>query len=330
MKKRIIIVGLVIFLIISLLTLFLLINSVFGDTQIKLNANYNELFSKEELQAKGHVKLLSEYLTDTTIGYENRDGSKTIYFYAAPIQYTNSDLELSMIDTRLVNVKDKTIKDRGYAYTIANSDIASFFPSQLSKKNGVKLSKQIEYEIIPDIEKTIKAKIIKDKNFIGEQKMQVLYKNALDFDTQMRFYPSFLGTNCEIVFNENIPMSKFSLFLKIPDTSVRVIKESGGYLSLNWNRPGYISEIVGLIQKPLMKSINGDISYNCSLDFTQIDAQMYKIDFILDSGFLSKGTTVFISFEMRREKQPDNAIYSKLPDLKYANLNNYSVIGNSE
>ena len=33
---------------------------------------------------------------------------------------------------------------------------------------------------------------------------------------------------------------------------------------------------------------------------------------------------------MRRESQPDNSIYSKDPDLKYAFLRNYAVVGNSD
>lgn len=40
-----------------------------------------------------------------------------------------------------------------------------------------------------------------------------------------------------------------------------------------------------------------------------------------------KAGIAFLSFELRREKQPDNCLYSYLPDLQYAYLSNYSVIG---
>ena len=303
--------------------------------EIELDSNYNELFTKEELKEKGHISLISEYSTDVATAYMNKDGSKTLYIYASPIRYYSNG-QLSMIDTRLANVSD-TIKNSGYPYTIANSDIKPFFPLQLSKNKGIKIRsdmEDIEYEISPDSNKEIKSKVITRSNFIGESKMQVAYENALGSGIQMNFYPSSLGTNCEIMFNTTPKTTTFSLWLTIPDISIKVEKEPDGYLVLTKNGIGLngmaITKIVGVIQKPLLKLENGDISYNSSINFSKVDDKCYQLRFELDKNFLTKGCMAFISFEMRREKQPDTALYSGLPDLKYSYLTNYSVIGNSK
>ena len=51
--------------------------------------------------------------------------------------------------------------------------------------------------------------------------------------------------------------------------------------------------------------------------------------FSLDEMFNKVGSNVFVAFEIRREKLPDNCLYSKQPSLTHAFLSNYSVIGNS-
>lgn len=297
--------------------------------KIQLDPSYNELFSEEELAAKGHISTIPEYATYSSIGYKNEDGSKTLYVYAAPIRYTNNKGQLSIIDTRLANVTDETMKSSGYPYTIASSDIEPFFPLQLSKEQGIKIKKEIEYEIVLDTEREINAKVITDNNFIGEQKMQVSYKNIFGTGTKMNFYPCSTGANCEMIFDEETRVNKVSFLLKFSDASVKVKKEPGGYLILTKENNGD-TEIVGVIQKPLLKTQDGYISYNCSIDFSKADEKSYKIILTLDEENRKEGSTAFIAFEMRREKSPDNALYSKFPDLKYAYLSNYSVIGNSE
>ena len=111
------------------------------------------------------------------------------------------------------------------------------------------------------------------------------------------------------------------------------IPEPGGYLIISKDKIGtdgkVSTEIVGVIQKPLLKREDGSISYNCFLNFLKIDEETYIIQFDLDSVFFDKNSVAFIAFEMRREKQPDNALYSNLPNMENSYLSNYSIIGNS-
>ena len=96
--------------------------------------DYNELFSKEEVLAAGPREALPEYATDVTIGYRNPDGTKSLYVFASPIRYKNPDGQWSLIDSRIVNLRDEELRDQGYVYTIANSDVKSYFPKRRRKR----------------------------------------------------------------------------------------------------------------------------------------------------------------------------------------------------
>ena len=67
-------------------------------------------------------------------------------------------------------------------------------------------------------------------------------------------------------------------------------------------------DLLGIIQEPILKFEDMDISYHSSLEFEKIDDVTYNLKLILEKEYLEKNACAFISFEMRREKQPDNAI----------------------
>lgn len=48
--------------------------------------------TKEEAESKGHVNRLYQQETDeNTIIFQNKDGTKTMYFYDTPVKYTDED-----------------------------------------------------------------------------------------------------------------------------------------------------------------------------------------------------------------------------------------------
>ena len=83
------------------------------EVKIQLDPDYNELFSKEEVLAAGPREALPEYATDVTIGYRNPDGTKSLYVFASPIRYKNPDGQWSLIDSRIVNLRDEELRDQG-------------------------------------------------------------------------------------------------------------------------------------------------------------------------------------------------------------------------
>ncbi len=303
------------------------------EVKIQLDPDYNELFSKEEVLAAGPREALPEYATDVTIGYRNPDGTKSLYVFASPIRYKNPDGQWSLIDSRIVNLRDEELRDQGYVYTIANSDVKSYFPKKATEEAGIRINRalQMDFGFLGGKETTPRLQTRPD--FIGQEKTMLLYKGAVP-DGDAWVYPTSSGVNCELQLREKPENSEISFWFQLHDKSVRVQKSPGGYLTLVKNKTGAdgksVKDILGVIQKPLLRGPQGEVSYLNTVDAAAKGDNRYELRFRLDGNVLKEGSSVFIAFEMRREKQPDNAVYSKLPDLEHAYLRNYSVIGQSE
>ena len=118
------------------------------EVKIQLDPDYNELFSKEEVLAAGPREALPEYATDVTIGYRNPDGTKSLYVFASPIRYKNPDGQWSLIDSRIVNLRDEELRDQGYVYTIANSDVKSYFPKKATEEAGIRINRALQMDCL--------------------------------------------------------------------------------------------------------------------------------------------------------------------------------------
>ena len=295
-----------------------------GIRTITLDPDYQELFTEE--QVKAHKMHLPEYDTDTTIGYLNQDGTKSLYVYAAPIQYKSEAGGWVQIDTRLATLEDADLLAQGFAYTVASNNIVPLFPQELSQESSIRLSTETVYTFGVDTDRSIRGRVVSMDNLIGQEKNMVVYDDAFGSGTSARFYPSSLGVNAEISIDEAPSDGKLTMWLQMP-YSTELVMTNGGYLTINTLEKE--AETLGLIQKPLLKRADGSIDYNGTVTFTRLSSDYYLLEFTFDQEALNKGSTVFLSFEMRREKQPDNALYSNFPDLEYAYLRNYTVIGNS-
>lgn len=304
--------------------LWIWLSRAFGIQTIALDPDYQELFTEEQIKA--HKMHLPEYDTDTTIGYLNQDGTKSLYVYAVPIQYKNESAGWVQIDTRLATLEDADLLAQGFAYTVAANDIVPLFPQELSQESGIRLSTDIVYTFGVDTDRPVRGRVRALDNFIGQEKNMVVYDDAFGSGTSARFYPSSLGVNAEISIDEAPSDGKLTMWLQMP-YGTELVETNGGYLTINTLEKE--AETLALIQKPLLKGADGRIDYSGTVAFTRLSSDYYLLEFTFDQEALTKGSTIFLSFEMRREKQPDNALYSNFPDLEYAYLRNYAVIGNS-
>ena len=303
----------------------------FQEVQINLDPNYNELFSEDEMKQKGHISVANEYVTADSIAFYNEDRTQTIYVYANPISYFENG-SLSLIDTRICNTVDTLKKSNGYVYTVANNDIKSYYSKEYKDTNGVIVKKgKFEFEMFsPDSQAF--AQYDTRNNFIGIQKDMILYKNVVAKNSELRYYPTSLGTACEIAINDH-RTKDISLFFRTITRGVSVHKEPGGYWILTDKEkydPKNPEDVLGVIQAPLLKDAAGCISYKSGMEIVKREDNTYELKITLDGSIEPKGSILYISLEARRDKQPDNALYSKLPDLENAYLKNYSVIGSSD
>ena len=286
----------------------------------------SDYVSTDNMLNRGHVSMLPELTSEVSFGYVNKDGSKTLYVFAQPVNYMNEYMEWTPIDTDIKQVDEKRMSDMGYSYTIAASDIKPYYPKILKKDLGIKLQKNIyQFGVLSD--DNFEVELTERENFIDESRSMLVYRKAVG-GSDMYVYPSTLGTNVEIEIADSFSKNQFQLWLEIEE-GMNIVKQPGGYLTIEQEINGETNTL-GVIQKPLMKNTEGDYSYNCSIrSVKKAEGNRYTVTFSVDEAFNNTGSSVFVAFEIRREKLPDNCLYSKQPNLTHAFLNNYTVIGNS-
>ncbi len=138
----------------------------------------------------------------------------------------NRQGEYTWIDTRLANVTDEELLEDDYIYTVASNDIIPLYSAYLSDQKGIKLIDKIEYEVGVYTDKEIKNKVSAIENFLGEKKNVVSYKNG-DIYT-MYFYPSNIGTNCEIKFDAAPDTNVYDLWLRVQEASLTLRSQPDG------------------------------------------------------------------------------------------------------
>ena len=301
------------------------------EVSITLSDSYYELFTEDEWNASGHQEVIPEFVTDSSIGYRNADGTRTLYYYASPIHYFDAAGGVHTIDTRLANVADESLHQQGYWYTAADSDILPYFPGELSAASGIRLAKGSQFYIFAPAGDAVSApRYGEETTFLGEKRPALTYRSVLGDGLDLVVYPSSLGANGEVTLGRDLGDDEnVAFWITLPDPDMTLQMENGGYLTVRVPSEEGKTEILGVIQRPLIKTRDGDISFRNSLEIDSEEDGRYLVSLNLDREATRKGSTVFLSFEMRREKQPDNCLYSGYPYLEYAYLTNFSVLGNS-
>ncbi len=288
---------------------------------------YDEIISESTMKERGHISSADEYLSEISVGFNNADGSKTVYVYSQAVNYKNEYMEWTRIDTGLTEVKNQEMRDKGYIYTISASNIMPFYPAELTAEQGIRLQKNL-YQFGIDANNTSVVECTENENFTGNVRDMLVYKDAME-GADMYVYPSTLGTNVEFEITQSLSKNLIQLWIEVGD-DMQITKQPSGYLTIMQTVNGEDS-IVGVIQKPLLKGSDGTYSYESSIrSIRKTEGNRYSLTFTIDEAMNKQGTTAFIAFEVRREKQPDNCLYSKKPNQTHAFLSNYSVIGNSE
>lgn len=301
----------------------------FREELIILEDNYVDFITQEQYVKNGHLALLPEFNTDATIAYLNKDGTATLYAFAVPIRFINEKNEYVNIDTRIINVADDEYRKKGYIYKIALSDIEPYYPKCFS--NGMLIKGETSYIVKSLVKNSLPAKYIKKKNIINEEKNMIHYGKVFGEGTSLDLYPTLLGSAAEIeLLEKNDASLSFSLTL---DDGFIDINEFG-YLVINKKVAKETGElenkIIGVIQTPIIKDKDGKISCYNKWSYKLLNNE-YVITLEPDIDFLNTTSypiKIYTTFEQRRFKQPDSAIFSKKPNLNTF-LSHISIVGNN-
>ena len=126
-----------------------------------------EYISQQDIEEKGHVNRLREQEpNDNTIVFQNRDGTKTAYFFSNPVKYTDKNGNTKDKYTKLDSTSIPERYSEKYGYVNQQNDIKTYFPKQMETNQGMLLeSEDISVELIP-IEATEKKYVLQNGSIV--------------------------------------------------------------------------------------------------------------------------------------------------------------------
>ena len=182
-----------------------------------------EIVSQESIEENGHVNRLWEQEEDlNSIVFQNRDGTKTMYYYNYPVKYKDAN-------GKIKDKSNKISQTSSGDFTNAENDINTYFPKKLNRNKGIEL-KFGEYavEMAPDIKGNSGASRQTGHNKYFDPTEYVQYPNVFDDGISLRYTPTFEGYKEDIVLSEYTGINEFSFRLYTDGLSL-VMNEDGSY-----------------------------------------------------------------------------------------------------
>ena len=264
-----------------------------------------EIVSQESIEENGHVNRLWEQEEDlNSIVFQNRDGTKTMYYYNYPVKYKDANGK----------IKDKKNKltDTGNEYANVENDINSYFPKKVHKNKGVILQyDNVRIEVAPLINGSSGASRQTGHNKDGQNTDYVEYPNVFDKKISLRYTPTFNGYKEDIILQENVGINEFQF--RLTTSGLQLIEEYGFlYLSnpltgqvvasigdiIVYDSASFIKEDIPTHKPKLDEVTSSEIesiethkhSYHIQ---TVVEDQEYILTMIVDKNYLSDSERVY-------------------------------------
>ena len=289
-----------------------------------------EAIDKAIADSNNNVHRLYSQETDlNTVIFQNKDGSKTMYYFKNPVKYITEGGVTKDKSRVLKRIQDPQYIDCLY-YTPFN-DVQSYYPRSLCSTNGIR----IEYgdysiQVMPMTDYNAQAELV-----LPETKDNyVEYSDIFGKGYSLRYYPCFNGFKDEIII-ENKGIIEFSFLLEMKGLEASL---NNRCVSLKTNEGYCLGEIspVGIFDSAEVPNI----SENASVLLSSLGkAGCYKYSIILDEDYLSNPEIVFpvvidptftinASGSGTTKTIIDTPVYSNVP-TSCQGSNIYNVIGNA-
>ena len=236
-----------------------------------------EIVGQENIEEKGHVNRLWEQEEDlNSIVFQNRDGTKTMYYYNYPVKYKD-------VNGKIRDKSNKISQTSGGDYTNAENDINTYFPKKLNRNKGIEL-KFGEYvvEMAPNIKGNSGASRQTGHNKYFDPTGYVQYPNVFDESISLRYTPTFEGYKEDIVLSKYAGINEFSFRLYTDGLSL-VMNEDGTYYlidPLSGVVKTQIGDLVVYDSKPFdvpEEILNESVSNPTEEDFAKKEATLKEL-----------------------------------------------------
>jgi hypothetical protein len=203
-----------------------------------------EVISVKDIKEKEHAnRLFAQETDDYSIVFQNKDGSKTMYYFDEPVKYTDENGTVCDKSTKL----SEADKD-GYAFVSAENDINVYMPEQLDSETGI-IVKSNEYtiEMSPvDSDKADVSDIIAETQNKYDEHDIVEYNDVFGKDTTIEYSAQLNGVKENIILDRYNGKNEFSFDV---DTNGLSLKDEDGYFSIV---DAEKAEIVGTVSEVIL------------------------------------------------------------------------------
>ncbi|MBR6562945.1 MAG: DNRLRE domain-containing protein [Clostridia bacterium] len=294
--------------------------NVFESKLILAADDVPEVIDFAEAQKKGHVLRLREKEPDEhTVIFLNDNNTETMYVFAEPIKYTDSN----------GNIKDKstTLSLSNNAYVTEQNDICVRFPNNVN--DGVSVSKDgISISVTPIFTQgngTMSTGLLANDNISASDIVSIVsdnkmtYVNTFGQGVDLQYTPLYSGFKEDIILDSYTGVSEFSFAVKT--NGLYPVENENGSVS-------FYAPATDAIKAEMMQVVCYDANNRFadgSIRITPVkENQLYLFTVIADVNFLtdenteypvSVDPTITLNTESAIE---DTAVYSGKPNNNYA------------
>lgn len=296
--------------------------------------NIPPVIAASQINDSNLKKRLSKFDDYTNvIGYENEDGTETVFIFNDDIKYID---EKGNIKDKEIDIVSADLSKRlsGYAYEIKSSDFEVSFAKELSKDKGVKISyKGNEITFAPKLEqegKRVSAKLIdssqegslKASSTDAELNNKIQYDSAIDDYTHIRFETTYSGLKEDIILEKCPNTNRFTF-----------ITDFGGLTPKAYNKGVQIYNRDNLILEmpPAYVEDSGDsqnsnrrFTLNNEIEISALSNGLYEITIVVDKEFLTNPNTTYPviidpSINIVSSSHSDAPVYENYPNSNWGN-----------
>lgn len=293
-------------------------------------AQFPSVITEQQIETNGLKRRLSKYDSYTNaIGYENEDGSETVFIYTDDIKYKD---ENGKIRDKDINIASTNLLDKasGYSYKTKSNDIQVYFSDKMSNDKGIKIEyKDKEIKLAPKVnqqEKRISTKqsvkLLKDTGKYGSGLENIMqYDQAISESTHLRFETTYSGLKEDIILDEYTGTNRFTFIADFDDLTPvaynRGVQIYDGDSVIMEIPPIYMEDSGGEFDAGSRFSLDNNIELSALPDGT------YELTIVVDNDFLTSSDTVYPviidpSINISSTSHSDASVYSQWPDDNWA------------
>lgn len=203
----------------------------------------------------GHILQMEEFDNNKNIiGYENSDGTKTVYLFSSPVKYEDAEGKLHNAVPKIVKA-EVTAQKNGYGFMNDYGKVKTYYSDSITNTNAVKVQNEdIEFEFgfsIPKQDDSLWGKITTTVSnfFVGDSnkaelstsnKQQVLQYNKInDGNMQIVAEPTISGAKQTLILKSAPQSNKISFWVKNNNYSARQAESNASVEFYNGEKSAY-------------------------------------------------------------------------------------------